>query len=216
MKIFVAVPINRPIEFLSFECFVRLANFRGKHEYHFGFTQNSLVYDARESLVESFLKTDCEALMFIDSDMTFDWRSAEILESHNLPIVSARAFKRVPPYEPCFYTKFEIRDGQPYLESPIGYEQGLLPVDGFGMACCLIRREVFEKVKPPYFFPQPMIGEDLSFCLRLKEAGIPLYVDTTLQFGHLAQIPIFEEHFHKAWLEQQKKSENSMNGGTEK
>ena len=57
LKIFVAVPMNRPVEFRTFESFVRLANLRGVHEYMFAFTQNSLVYDARETLVDQFLKS---------------------------------------------------------------------------------------------------------------------------------------------------------------
>jgi GT2 family glycosyltransferase len=199
MKIFVAVPLNRPIDFYAFESFVRLANFNGKHEYQFGFTQNSLVYEARETLVEQFLKTECEAIMFIDSDMVFDHRSIEYLESHNLPMVTAKAFKRVPPYQPCFYTTVTEKDGLPYLESPVEYGIGLLEIQGCGMACVLIRREVFTKIQQPYFFPQKHMGEDLSFCLKVKEAGVKMYCDTSLQFGHISNEPIFEHHFQNLY-----------------
>lgn len=202
MKIMIAVPMNRPIEFRVFESFIKMANMRGKHEYMFALTQNSLVYDARETLVDQFLKSKCEAIMFIDSDMTFHPRSIEILESRNKPFVTAKAFKRVSPFQPCFYTKIEmLEDGKVYLESPVEYGEGLLRIDGCGMACCLIRRSCFDNIEKPYFFPKNGLGEDLTFCFKLKNANVEMFVDTTIQFGHLAQVEIFESDFIKIYNE---------------
>lgn len=195
MKIMVGIPIHRPIEFRVFESFMRLANLRGKHEYHFTFVHNSLVYDARETIAQNFLSSDADALMFIDSDMTFHPQSIEFLERHNKDIVTAKAFKRVEPYQPCFYTKVEMRDNEPHMESPIGYGQGLLPIEGCGMACVLIRRKVFENMEAPYFFPIPKLGEDLAFCIKARESGAEIFCDTTLQFGHLGWKEVMEQDF---------------------
>lgn len=200
MKIMIGIPMNRPIEYRVFESFLKMANLRGEHEYAFCMTQNSLVYDARETIAEQFLKSECEALMFIDSDMTFHPQSVEYLARHNLPFVTAKAFKRVYPYQPCFYTRIEMKpDGEHELESPVEYGEGLLKIDGAGMACALIKREAFEAIQKPYFFPNGKLGEDLSFCLRLKEAGIEMYLDTTIQFGHLAQVAIMESDFKRVY-----------------
>lgn len=210
LNIFVAVPMNRPIEFRTFESFIRLANLSGVHNYMFGFTQNSLVYDARETLVDQFLKSECDAIMFIDSDMVFHPKSVEILSYHNKPFITAKAFKRVAPYQPCFYNKVEIlEDGQIYLESPVEYPQGLMRIQGAGLACALIKREVFEKIEKPYFFPTQNLGEDLSFCLKLKNAKIEMFVDLALQFGHLTQEIILEEHFQRIY--QSEKARNNPN-----
>ena len=43
------------------------------------------------------------------------------------------------------------------------------------------------------------MGEDLTFCLKLKEAGVKMYCDTTLQFGHLGHTEIFEKDFVDAY-----------------
>ena len=195
MKILIGVPVHRPIEFKVFESFIRLANLRGKHQYEFTFVHNSLVYDARETVVESLLKSNCEALMFIDSDMTFHPQSVELLERHNRDIVTAKAFKRVEPYQPCFYTKVEMHGTEPHMESPIGYGEGLLKIQGCGMACVLIKRKVFEEMEAPYFFPIPKLGEDLAFCLKAQAAGFEFYCDTTLQFGHLGWREVMEADF---------------------
>lgn len=200
MDIMIGVAIHRPIEFRVFESFIRIANLRGKHDYHFTFVQNSLVYDARETIANALLDSKCEALMMIDSDMTFHPQSIEFLERHKKPFVTAKAFKRVEPYQPCFYTKVEKKDNQWYMESPIEYSEGLLPIQGAGMACCLIRREVFEQIDKPYFFPEKNLGEDLTFCQKLKEKNIEMYVDTTLQFGHLGWKEVLEKDFQEYYV----------------
>jgi hypothetical protein len=194
-KVLIGIPIHRPIEFKVFESFIRATNIRREHEFSFCMVSNSLIYDAREYIATEFLKSDCEFLMFIDSDMTFHPQSIDFLLRHNLEFVTAKAFKRVKPYQPCFYTKFDYKDGVPELEAPAQYGEGLLPIEGAGLACALIKRSAFEKIQPPYFFPLPNVGEDLTFCLKLKNAGVKMYCDTTLQFGHLGHTEIFEKDF---------------------
>jgi predicted peroxiredoxin len=69
------------------------------------------------------------------------------------------------------------------------------------MSCVLISKSVFEKIEKPYFFPIPEVGEDLSFCYKVKEAGIKMYCDTTIQFGHVAHVEIVEDNFKKALIQ---------------
>ena len=199
IKVMVGVPIHRPIEFKVFESFMRMTNRRTNIHLEFSMISSSLVYDAREYIANEFLKSDCDFLMFIDSDMTFHPQSIEFLVKHDKEFVTAKAFKRVKPYQPCFYTKViidEEKNEPPQLETPVGYGDGLLPIEGAGLACALIKRSAFEKINAPYFFPLPHVGEDLTFCNKLKKAGVKMYVDTTLQFGHLSQQEIFEKDFY--------------------
>jgi GT2 family glycosyltransferase len=201
-KVMVGVPIHRPIEFKVFESFMRMTNRRTNILLEFSMISSSLVYDAREYIASEFLKSDCEYLMFIDSDMTFHPQSIEFLVKHDKEFVTAKAFKRVKPYQPCFYTKVNIDEGSnqpPYLETPVGYGEGLLPIEGAGLACALIKRSAFEKINAPYFFPLPHVGEDLTFCNKLKNAGVKMFCDTTLQFGHLAHKEVFEQDFYEEY-----------------
>jgi GT2 family glycosyltransferase len=162
------------------------------------FVQNSLVYQARESITEAFLNSkEHDALVMIDSDMTFHHQAIDRLANFNVPFITAKAFKRVPPYQPCFYTKVDLdANGKPQLQVPIQYPtNSLLEIEGSGMACAFIKREVFSKIKGPYFEPMPGLGEDLTFCYKLKEAGIKMYCDTGMQFGHVGLTEFGEEHF---------------------
>jgi hypothetical protein len=202
-KVMIGLPIHRPVEFRVFESFIRMTNQRNDIKLEFSMVSNSLIYDAREYVAEQFMKSDNEYLMFIDSDMTFHPQSIEFLVRHDKEFVTAKAFKRVHPYQPCFYTKVQYENNIPHLEVPTQYGEGLLPIEGAGLACALIKRSAFEKLKAPYFFPLPNTGEDLSFCIKLKEAGVKMYCDTTLQFGHLAQREVFEKDFVGAFAQVQ-------------
>jgi hypothetical protein len=207
IKVMVGVPIHRPIEFKVFESFIRMINLKGNIQYEFCMVSNSLIYDAREYIASEFMKSENDYLMFIDSDMTFHPQSIEFLARHNKEFVTAKAFKRVKPYQPCFYTKVQYEDGVPSLETPLQYGEGLLRIEGAGLACALIKRSAFEKIEKPYFFPFPNVGEDLTFCIKLQKAGIEMFCDTTLQFGHLGHTEIFEKDFVEAYAELQKQEQ---------
>ncbi|MBV1758131.1 MAG: hypothetical protein KMY55_09860 [Dethiosulfatibacter sp.] len=149
----------------------------------------SAIHVAREMLVTSMMKHGAEWLFFIDADMTFPPNLLTRLLSHNAPVVTAMAFKRVPPYTPCFYEKCEITENGVNLKP---YEFDMKPTEPFtveacGAACLLIRKEVFEKIKYPWFLPLPFTGEDISFSLKLKGAGIPILVDPVPIVGHLEE-----------------------------
>lgn len=151
----------------------------------------SLIYDSREMMAEKMLKDGYDYLFFLDSDMEPPDDIIPRLMAHDKPIVSAAAHKRMPPCNPAFYK----RCSPGYTEVYHDYPKGLLEVEGVGMACALIRREVFEQTPKPWFFPMPDTGEDLAFCIRAREAGFKMYVDTNIICGHVTSFPVTEEHY---------------------
>ena len=85
-------------------------------------------------------------------------------------------------------------------------------VAGIGTGFTMIRRDVLQQIPPPWFFhdirlPNPgeeedydvlknTRGEDVYFCLKCKERGIPVFVDLGMHVGHEGQY-IFDirDHF---------------------
>jgi cellulose synthase/poly-beta-1,6-N-acetylglucosamine synthase-like glycosyltransferase len=153
----------------------------------------SLVYIARETAANTFLDGDYDALLFIDSDMKVPVDLLAKLVKADKDIVSGLAFKRFPPYEPCIFKKCD-REGTEFW---LDYPKGLIEIQGVGMACTLIKRKVFETVPKPWFFPEPNIGEDLSFCIRAREAGYKIYCDTNLICGHVGNFVVTEEFYRR-------------------
>ena len=63
-------------------------------------------------------------------------------------------------------------------------------VHGGGLGCALIRAGVFEHIEFPYFkwthyADGNVLGEDLNFCERCHEAGIPIFADPRVACAHL-------------------------------
>jgi GT2 family glycosyltransferase len=72
---------------------------------------------------------------------------------------------------------------------------GKLPeVDFCGVPVALIGREAFEQMKEPWFSliaeDGGQVTHDVFLCRRLKAAGIPVLVDTTIKCGHMADPPV--------------------------
>jgi GT2 family glycosyltransferase len=165
---------------------------------------SSLVYEARESIAKYAIENNCEYVLYLDSDMVpptdmivkmvniFDLRP-------EAGMVTGMAFKRIPPFQPCFYTKlaYDTQKMEPILESPIDWPAtaGLIEIQGAGMACSMIKTEIFKQIPKPWFFPLPGLGEDLTFCLKAKQKGVKMYVDTSIDVGHISSMPITKDHF---------------------
>lgn len=80
------------------------------------------------------------------------------------------------------------------------YGLGLNEVDATGAHCLLVHRNVFESIKSdhPYrwfredeWYPGgPVVGEDIWFCLKAREAGFKIFVDTRLEAGHVKRFMV--------------------------
>jgi GT2 family glycosyltransferase len=187
---------------------------------------NCLVHEARDSQVINSIENDVDYLFFLDSDMMPSPNTLKQLISHDKDIVSAMCFKRNPPFQPCFYTKACIRKDEktgaiiPVMESVLAPEtwdnEGLVRVEAVGMACCLIKVDVFKKLNGGnWFFPLPRIGEDLTFCMKARQAGFKIYVDLGLNCHHLGYVPFGKEHYTEAtrafYADENNKDKNIFN-----
>lgn len=71
-------------------------------------------------------------------------------------------------------------------------KRGLVKIFGVGMGFMMIRRGVFEQIQYPWFGPvfheiehtYDFSSEDISFCHKLNDAGIPVYADPKIIVGH--------------------------------
>ena len=151
---------------------------------------------ARNMLADMFLKGDAKYLRLI---------------SHDVPMICGGMYAKMVPPRPTigkYLGKNKVGkdwyDWQYYTEALLEYlgkhgiqsiadnaqvfdEPELFEVDGCGMHFTLIRRDVFEAIKKPYFVHMGKTGsgEDFYFCKKVKEAGFPIYTDLSIHTGHL-------------------------------
>jgi hypothetical protein len=136
-------------------------------------------------------------LFMIDDDQQFDADLLVRLLQHDKDIVVAVTCKKTPPFMPCIFKSTYIDENRqfqrrfvPYTWQELHGKKGLLPIVACGRSGILIKREVLEKLGDPWFrqgqiSPGGPIGEDLDFCLRVKELGYQIYADLDSTFGHI-------------------------------
>jgi hypothetical protein len=157
-------------------------------------TRGVLTYQAMNQAAEGFLQTDCDYLLFLESDMAHPPDMIPRLLQHNLPVVGGIQTFKQPPFQPMIYqykveklpTEVDTQqDTGPYLAIE-DWERGkLIEVDGIATGCLMVKREVFERASRPWFtFAEGT--QDFYFCRRVHEAGYKIYCDTSIECGHLA------------------------------
>jgi hypothetical protein len=133
-------------------------------------------------------------IMWIDSDMKFPAQALVRLLSHDKDIVGAFYNRRVPPYDTVGHLI-----GQPDIS-----KGGLFAADVMPGGFVLMKRHVYEKIDPPWYFesydkelatphdPDGTVGEDIGFSKKAIAAGFEIWCDADLSFsmGHVGEIVV--------------------------
>jgi len=157
--------------------------------------------EARNQLVKSALSSGASHILFLDADMVVPSDAPRLLLKHNLPVVSALYFERVPPFKPIVGRVSENPRCGDYLDYPPGVsEVGLV-----GCGCLLVNLDVFRKIADHlkaeewFTFFSKRAGEDISFCKLCRDLGIKMYLDADVKCDHVAQLLVGEADFKKAF-----------------
>lgn len=149
---------------------------------------------ARNKITSMFLDTDDGWLLMLDTDMGFPpdlpARLLATADPVDRPIVGGLCFG-MSKDQGVFPTAYVIRNNRFWIVNTLPDEP--FQVDGTGAACLLIHRDVFERTLitdwpgrwfDRLFYGGEPVGEDLSFCLRCRAAGIPIWIDPTIPIDH--------------------------------
>lgn len=168
-------------------------------------TSSSLIYDARNQLAKAAVDGGFDRVLWLDSDMTFQPDLMERLNARideGREIVSGIYFTRRAPVKPVVYKDVGVKQLEggmvfPYADSYLDYPQNdIFECAGVGFGAVMTTVDLLKRVQEKYGLPfSPMIGfgEDLSFCLRLKEMGVPVYCDSSIKCGHIGLITFSEQ-----------------------
>lgn len=160
------------------------------------------ISNARNDIVRKFLTTSADWLWMVDSDMVFPVDILEELlanaDPERAPIVGGLCFGTDEGrLFPTLYTAEKNADGRLH---PMRY--GDYPTDAMfqviatGAACTLVHRSVYERIQErgynktyPWYqetewAPGMPCSEDITFCVRAGQLGIPIWVDTAAKLGH--------------------------------
>jgi len=166
---------------------------------------NCHVDDARNSVVQEFLLSDCDELIFIDADVSWTPDALIRLCGHDVDIVGG-----VYPF------RREGAKGNMPVRMIQGMhtpdENGLLEVEGLPTGFVRIRRHVFETLaksadhfwnrgdrrsKVPILFERTFEdgnrwGGDLAFFRKWRNAGGRVFADYEMRLGHTGKVTMHD------------------------
>ena len=150
----------------------------------------TLVGDQREGLAEEAVNSGATHLLWLDTDMRFPKDLPTRLAAHDKHVVACNYPTRKSPITSvAFDFMGSKRDRVLTREDSTGLEA----VAAVGMGAMMVKAEVFTKINKPWFFipynPSTgrMMGEDIWFCQRAREAGYEVLIDheTSKEIRHI-------------------------------
>ena len=190
MKILLGMPCMRTIPHRTVISLLATAE-RGKVEPML--VEGSLVYDARDAIVNAAVERGYDYILFADSDMVFSAEDLKKLLAHDVGIVSGLYISRDGRNQNVIYKQIITRRRFPYRQPKLivdtqttGY--GAVSACGFGFA--LVKVEVVKCMLKKFkslFEPFKGVGEDIAFCIRAQQCGYTIYCDRDVKLGHVGE-----------------------------
>lgn len=195
--------------------------------------QSSMLTESRHMLVGEALASGADYMLWCDADHIFETDAICRLWARNVDVVGSNYPRRCKPTAPTAakviapQTEDEDHNNLVYTDALKAKNNELEEVDHLGFGLCLIRMSVFDRLQVhaesegkksflPLFVFQPkedgsgMIGEDVFFFGKLRNAGIKVYCDHGVSWtvGHITNIVLTNAHAcsqREAWAEHGKK-----------
>ena len=191
-KIAIGLPRGSDTKY-DYEFMLGLFKMFGKSPCSYRMISESKVHHiARNGIIDKFLKTDMDYLLFIDSDMIWEADSLELaydlIQNSHVDIVTGIYFTKNEPHIPII-KKLNLQAGcynnyQTWGNAPF-------EIDGSGMGFMLIPRYVLEKMKQPMCEWKGGFSEDLVFCLKAKkDCGFKIWAHPGIKVGHVSKTTI--------------------------
>ena len=165
----------------------------------FAYVRGYGVSKARNDIAQKAINDDYDYVMMIDSDMSMPKDAlTKMLEIDEDVVMGVCALRRAGNTDNVITNIYHDDGGIDYdheftaeeITQLVESGQYKVKVHGGGAACCLIKTDVFRKLKYPYYKTVEYdsgatLSEDLYFCEQCKHAGIPIYADARVMPGHV-------------------------------
>lgn len=191
-KILIAIPTNRYIEPETFKSIYDLDIPEG-YTTEFQFFYGYQIDQIRNLIAEWARRYDY--LFSVDSDIILPKDALTKMLAADCDIVTGMYIQRIP----------DTHTLELYMVTPTGgmsnipYEmiephRGLVEIAGCGFGCCLVKGEVFRTLEYPHFFYKSAltmhetVSEDVYFCMKAREHGFKVWVDTTIVCDHKGSV----------------------------
>ena len=205
MRILIAVPTYETIYPDTFKSLYGLDG--GEHELMFDFVRGYDVASARNNIAKLAIESGADYVMMVDNDVVLP-RDAlmNLLDDPKDVCLGYYAHRdkgdNVYRGNTCI-CKLDDENGNRYFSYPLESEytskelieaksrgEYKIRVHGGGMGCSLVKTSVYDEFVFPWYSWRHYangltMSEDLDFCERCGDVGIPIWVDTRVACGHI-------------------------------
>ena len=188
-RILIAIPTNKNIEAQTFKSIYDLIIPEG-YEVDFQYFWGYQVDQVRNLIAHWIVNGGYDYLFAVDSDISFEKDTLVRLLSHNKDIVSGIYIQRIPGTHIIEVMRKNPHGGVTHVDWNDIKGQGLVPIDGCGFGCVLVKGEVFRAIPYPHFVYHSAIdhkhtlSEDVHFCNQARDRGFTLWADTDVICEH--------------------------------
>lgn len=188
-RILIAVPTNRNIEAVTFKSIYDLIipeGYVATFQYFWGYQ----VDQVRNLIAHWAIQNEFDYVFSVDSDISFPPDTLARMLSHNKDIVSGIYIQRIPGKHCIEIMRKNAHGGVTHVDWADIKGQGLVPIDGCGFGCVLVKIEVYKSIPYPHFLYHSAIdhahtlSEDVHFCNQARDRGFTLWADTDIVCDH--------------------------------
>lgn len=206
MRILIAVPTFENIMPDTFKAIYDLD--KGGHECLFEFVRGYDCATARNRIAQLGIDRDADYILMVDNDVVLPkdtlQKLLEDVKDVCLGYYAHRNDNNLYSGRTCICRIYDPGGGK-YFNYPLESEytasemktmrkngERKIQIHGGGMGCALIRTDVFRTIRYPWYdwvnyadANRGMLSEDLFFCERCHEYGIPIHTDVAAECGHM-------------------------------
>ena len=194
MKTLIAIPCHETVHADFMRCLMELHK---PENTGLAIITNTLIYTARNLIAQNAVKNGFDRVLWLDSDMEFQpdilLRLSEDMDK-GIDFVTGVYFSRKVPVFPTIHkdVKWKVRDDG-WIDSSAELfhdypKDSLFEVAACGFGICMTSASLLKRMCDKYgapFYPLMGMGEDTTFCWRVREDGGKIYCDSRIKAGHI-------------------------------
>lgn len=202
MKITLGIPTNRGVRGKTVKCLLDLVA-HGGYDFHIVCaTEGYTTAQNRIYLAVQAQRNQSDYILYIDDDMTFGPNVLDQLLETGKEIVGVNSYSRTLPLSTTLMMmneKGEYKDPSKHLSWEMEVPEEVFEVLAIGFGIALVKMEVFEKMKKPWFkfdmHPEGWMkqGEDAWFCSQARKLGCKIWAHGGITVGHLGEFEFKKE-----------------------
>ncbi len=171
----------------------------------------------RNIAILNALKHDFTHIFFTDDDHVFPPDTVMRLLSHEVDIVSGLYCMKFPPFPIIVLNNPNEKNMSAFIDIQKIGAHGLYEVPRVPAGCLLVTTDSLRAIQGVLkdglynnkWFTIGQIqsdqwGDDLWFCDRARDAGINIYVDSSVRVGHITKCILTPEYINGEWVIQHK------------